>query len=259
MPLKLLDYGETNPFGATIGKTKSLAWPVNVYRVTLPRVSEHGDGLNPFECVILKIIDAGGAPEAEELARDTCIPLDLVQCVVLRLRDQAFIDEHNEIVERKRYDWDKEEGDPTDFVTALVFRELATRQFLPFVHQADDNNPIKKKEGEEKFFKRVYYEKWQKNSPPTPRNVISALRAMDKRSFSFGQAMRLPAVRQITIADDPEQYHLDCRIAIQKIDGEFRIADPFGNGFSLVLERAFSSLLGQDNGLSKWQMNWKAM
>ena len=41
----------------------------------------------------------------------------------------------------------------------------------------------------------------------------------------------MPPIQQITIIAEPEFYHLDCPIAIQKSDSEFRIADPFGNGF----------------------------
>ena len=58
--LKLLDYDKPNPFGGIIGKPRKLAWPVNAYRVTLPKVSGTDDGLNAFERVILKLLDAAG-------------------------------------------------------------------------------------------------------------------------------------------------------------------------------------------------------
>ncbi len=67
----------------------------------------------------------------------------------------------------------------------------------------------------------------------------------------------MPTVQQITIAHQPELYYLDCSIAIQKSDGEFRIADPFGNGFSLILESAFEKLLEQDDKLNGWLIEWK--
>ena len=256
MQMKHLDYGKPKPFGEIVGRPRTLAWPVNTYRVTLPKVSEDGDGLNPFERVILKIIDAGGAREAEALARETCIPVDLVQCVLLRLRDKAFIDEHNEIIKQKRDNWENKEPEQPVFVTALLFRELATGKILPFHHLLDEHNPLKTKD-EEMFFRRILYADGHKNNPITPCDVISALQAMKKRSMAFGGKTPLPAVQQITIAHEPEQYYLDCPIAIQKSDGEFRIADPFGYGFSLVLENALSRLLEQDDNLSDWMMNWK--
>lgn len=257
MPLKLLDYGKTSPFGETLGRPRNLAWPVTAYRVTLPeRVSEWGDGLNPFERVILKLLDAGGARDGESLEQETCIPGDLVQFVLLRLRDKAFIDEHHVIVEQRRNKWENNAEEPTVFVTAVLFRELATGKVLPFLHQLDDDTPLKKKEDDKRFW-TIRYDDGHKENPPSPRDVISASRAMKKRSSAFGEETRLPRVQQITIAQEPELYYLDCPIAIQKSDGDFRIADPFGNGFSLVLEHAFNCLLEQDSSLSDWLMNWK--
>lgn len=257
MPLKLLDYGRSSPFGEILGRPRNLAWPVNVYRVTLPKVSEDSGGLNPFERVILKVIDASGVRDAESLARETSIPVDLVQCVLLRLRDKAFINEHNDIVDQTRQDWEHKDEEPPAFITALLFRELADGKILPYLHVLNDDAPLKKKEEDERLFWRIRWDKAHANRLPIPRDVISALRAMQKRSRACGNDTRLPMAQQITIASDPEQYHLDCPIAIQKSDGEFRIADPFGNGFALLLERAFSCLLEHDNGLSDWLMSWK--
>ena len=99
--LKLLDYGRPNPFGETIGRQRNLAWPVNAYRVTLPRSSKDSDGLNPFERVILKLLDALGVMDARALADETCIPLDLVKSILLRLQDKELIDEFNTIIEQE--------------------------------------------------------------------------------------------------------------------------------------------------------------
>jgi hypothetical protein len=255
MPLNLLDYGKPNPFGEIIGKCRHLAWPVNAYRVTLPEVLDDGDSINPFERLILKMIEAGSGSDPEMLEQETCIPKYLIQCVLLRLQDKAFIDEHNEIINQTCDRWkDKEKS--SRFVTALLFREMSSGKILPFFHWLDENNPLQKKEAK-KGFKKIHYEGSRRNSIPTSRDVVSALQAMKKRSMAFEKEPRLPTVQQIKIAQDPELYYLDCPIAIQKSDGEFRIADPFGNGFSLIFENAFSRMLEQDDRLSDWLMNWK--
>lgn len=256
MTLRILDYGKPNPFGGTLGKPRNLAWPVAAYRVTLPRILENGGGLNPFERVILKLLDADGAMDAEKLEEETCIPISLVQCVLLRLRDKGFIDEYNAINSNNRGGWQKEEADPVNFATALLFRERATAKILPFVHVLD-NNPVKIREGEEKSFRRIRWAGGSDNALPTPREVITALFAMNKRLRAVGGRKRLPAVQQITIVDEPEYAYLDCPIAIQKNDGEFRIADPFGNGFSLLLENTFNHILEQDENLRTWLTDWK--
>lgn len=255
--LKLLDYGQPNPFGGIIGRPRKLAWPVNAYRVTLPRTPNDGDGLNPFERVILKLLDAVGVMDASALANETRIPLDLVKSILLRLQDKALIDDRNAIIEREYHDSEGWEDHAPVFVTALLFRELATGKILPFLHWLDDVNSLRKKEGEEKTFRSIRWNDTHKKKAPTQRDVIRTLQAMKKRSAAFGRDIKTPAVQQITIANSPEAYQLNCLIAIQKSDAEFRIADPFGNGFSLILENAFEQLLEQDDKLSGWLRDWK--
>ena len=118
---------------------------------------------------------------------------------------------------------------------------------------------MKKQSEEAQERKRPYEIRWNSahKKKPAPRDVINVLRVMKKRAAAFGSDNKMPAALQITIADAPEIYHLDCPIAIQKSDGEFRIADPFGNGFSLMLENAFEQLLEQEESLATWLHGWK--
>jgi hypothetical protein len=115
---------------------------------------------------------------------------------------------------------------------------------------------LQKKEGAEKTF-FIRSNDAHRGKPPSQRDVIRTLQTMKKRSAAFGRDEIMPAVQKITIANLPETYQLDCHIAIQKSDGEFRIADPFGNGYSLILEKAFEQLLEQDDRLAGWLGNWK--
>jgi hypothetical protein len=257
--LKLLDYGQPNPFGGIIGRPRNLAWPVNAYRVTLPRTSSNGDGLNPFERVILKLIGAVGVMDARTLADETRIPLDLVKSILLRLQDKELIDDHNAIIKQELNDSDYWEDHDPVFGTALLFRELATGKILPFLHWLDDANSLRNRENEEKVFLRIRWNDIHKKKAPTPRDVIRTLQAMKKRSAASGMDINIPAVQQITIINASETYRLNCPIAVQKSDAEFRIADPFGNGFSLMLESSFAQLLEQDNKISDWLCDWKLL
>jgi hypothetical protein len=258
MPLKLLDYGRRNPFGDTIGRPRRLAWPVNAYRVTLPKASDDGNDLNPFERVILKLLAAVGAMDVRALADETRIPLDLVKSILLRLQDKALIDVHNAIMEQEHDNSESEEEKPPLFVTAILFRELATGKMLPFLHFLDDTTPLRTKD-EVRQFLTIPLDDAHKVNPPAPRDVISVLRAVNKRSTVSGGGVSMPSVQQITIIRQPESYCLDCPIAIQKSDGDFRIADPFGNGFSLILEGAFEKLLDQGGELAEWLQRWKLL
>ncbi|GFE94812.1 hypothetical protein [Acetobacter persici] len=255
--LNLLDYGKSYPFTDIIGKVRHLAWPVNAYRVTLPKIFNDSNALNAFERVILELLNAVGELDADELAIETCIPPDLVKGILRRLHDRGFINEFNAIIMEKYNDSLKCDKDNLSFVTALFFRECITGKILPFLHQFDAENPLLKKEGNQKNFRTIRPSAIHEVNALTQRDVINALRTMKKRAAIFGREERVPSVRQITIVGAPEQYYIDCPIAIQKIDGEFRIADPFGNGFSLILEKAFEQLLGRDGDLAKWLLNWK--
>ncbi|MDB6175026.1 MAG: hypothetical protein JWL59_4337 [Chthoniobacteraceae bacterium] len=255
MSVTVLDYGRPNPFGETIGRPRNLAWPVNAYRVTLPKASDGDDGLNAFERVILKLLDAVGALDAGALADETRIPIDLVKGILLRLRDKSLIDERNVIIQPKREDRESKEEKVPVFATALLYRELVTGRILPFLHFLDEN-PLRKRE-EERFIKTLRADSENAAPPPVPRDVIGALRAMKRWSEARGSSEKFPAVEKITIAQQPERHHLDCPIAIPKSESEFRIADPFGNGFSLILESAFERLLEQDGKLAGWLREWK--
>lgn len=255
--LKLLDYGTPKPFGAAIGGQRDLVWPVNTYRVTLPKPVADGTGLNPFEQLILRLLAASGAMNAQALAEETRIPLDLIESILLRLLDKALIDPFNVIVEEKDGGENDDEQVPV-FATALVFRELVTGQMLPFMHWLDDNNPLQKKQEEDKRYWRIPLNDAHRHNPPTQRDIISLVRVIQRRSAASGREENTPAIQKIMIIDKAERHYLHCPIAIQKSDGEFRIADPFGNGFSLILERAFEHLLEQDEKQANWLKNWKA-
>ena len=257
MTLKLLDYGRFNPIGQTLGKIRHLAWPVNVYRVTLPTPSMNNDSLNAFEQVILKLLDAGSLNIANSLALETCIPVDLIKSVLLRLQDKGFIDEKGRIIPQEDSDNKNAYLENDKFVTGLIFRELSTGKILPYFQLLNDENPLLKKEGDEDKFQKI--PQIYTTETPKPRDVIKAIRTMKKRSGTFGEFNKMPAVKLITVAEQPEFYYLDCPIAIQQSDGEFRIADPFGIEFFLVLERAFEQLLEKDENLEKWLNNWKQL
>ena len=47
-----LDY-HNRPFGAVIGNENVLAWPIGMYRVTLPKGNQTMGVVNPFERLIL--------------------------------------------------------------------------------------------------------------------------------------------------------------------------------------------------------------
>lgn len=255
--LTLLDYGKPNTIHGVIGRPCNLAWPVNVYRVTLPKISNN-KGLNAFERVILKLLDVIGVMGADELADETRIPLDLVKSILLRLQDKMLIDEYHNIIRQDKDAIKQDEYEITsEFVTALLFRELVTGKILPFLHLMDEANPLQQKERDKKDYRIINGVVAHKKNMPTQRDVINALETMEKRAVAFGMEGKKPILQQITIAAEPQFYYLDCSIVIQSSDSEFRIVDPFGTGFSLILEKAFDKLLEQHDSWAEWLLSWK--
>ena len=80
---------------------------------------------------------------------------------------------------------------------------------------------------------------------------------MKRRSEAYAQSTRTPDIAQIRVEREPESYLLDCPIAVQGHDADFRIADPFGTGFSRVLEDVFTHRLETDEKLQRWMTKWR--
>ncbi len=257
MSTRTLDYGSKTPFSGVFGQPKHLAWPVNAYRVTIPAaLSVGGDLVNPFERVILKVIDAVGGLDERALADETCIPVDLVRSVTLRLRDKGLINDDNLIIDQQRKTWE-EDGREEDYTSALIFRELVGGRILPFVHVLDASNPLKTKIAKRGIRRLWQDDRYRHLPPPTTRNVINAITQMRKRTAAYAQTTRIPTIEQIRVGRQPEEYLLDSQIAIQSRDADFRIADPFGSGFSRILEDTFNRRLEADESLQEWMTSWR--
>lgn len=252
---RLLDFGDTSPFAGIFGRPRNLAWPVNAYRITIPSIGRHDDGLNPFERVVVGILRAEPALSDANIAETTCIPVDLVRAVTLRLRDKGLIDVDNrptQVAPTPHFAQDH----GLQAVTAMVFQDPISGRLLPFVFDPSQRK-LKDREDREVRTIRVPREA-KKLTPPTPGDVLAALRQAQRRSTGTSGALRLPASSQIHVAPDAETVFLDCPIAIQRSDAEFRIADPFGNGYSRALEESFTTLLNSDEQLQEWMTKWRS-
>ena len=80
--IKMLDLHASFAGDAHMARPRTLAWPVLAYRVTLPDTAEGaGDALNPFERLLLTLLEIEGSASEERLAEETCIPEDFVEGV----------------------------------------------------------------------------------------------------------------------------------------------------------------------------------
>jgi hypothetical protein len=88
------------------------------------------------------------------------------------------------------------------------------------------------------------------------RDVLSAIKEMKHRARTHGKHLSTPVIEQIRVNKRSERHHLACSMFIGKHDGDFRIIDPFGIGFSQVLEQSFAIRLENDERLQEWMSAW---
>lgn len=258
MQIRCLDFGNVIPKAGILGPARHLVWPVDGYRVSLPRTIDDVNGLNPFERVVLEIMRLDHLRDPKRVAEEVCLESDFVEGVLLRLQDKGFIDEQNRVTEEGFVKLNSASGG-LELRTAWVFRELVSGKLLPFFYMPrDDNPPSWKKNPKEKDPKGAW--EWRsykrRTSAPTPEEVLSAMTETKKRVECTGRVIHLPKVGQIDVSPNTEKFYLDCPIVMRDTDGRWRIADPFGYGYSRELEATFLQELAADDELSRWLMKW---
>lgn len=238
----LLRFGRTNSFGEIIGK-KLLAWPVFGYRVTLPQKNRKQDDLNAFETLILKLMALSSHYSLDELAEDSCLNKSLVNSIVLRLKDKGLIDDNNKVVKNEIED--NERNEKITYETIMIFRDRITGDFLPHIAYLKDQKLEKVLEENKKIWIIPSSEK-TKILDITINDVISTIKAT-KKANRFRDDQRKSLLKdQISISDSREEFYLQTMLVIQKDTADFRITNPFGGGYSLTLEKAFSILLKEN-------------
>ena len=253
MQIRYLDFGNVTPRTGIIGAARHLGWPVNGYRISLPRTIGDVETLNPFEKVILGIMRVMRYRDAASIASETCLEQDFVEGVLLRLRDKGFIDEQNRITDEGANRIDQNAGG-LELRTAWVFRELVSGKLLPFIYLPKGDNPPRWKK--EPQYTRVLKTAAINFGTPSPDEVLASMRETKRRVEGYGEVIHLPRAGQIDVSPNPERYFLDCPIVMRDSDGRWRIGDPFGYGYSRELETAFLQEMGDNEELQQWLMKW---
>lgn len=251
--IRYLDFGNVTPKAGIIGAARHLGWPVNGYRISLPRTIGDIETLNPFEKVILGIMRVTRQRDTVSISSETCLEQDFVEGVQLRLRDKGFIDEQNRITNEGANHLDQSNGG-LELRTAWVFRELVSGKLLPFIYLPKGDNPPRWKK-EPQYAKVLKLAKINFETP-SPDEVLVSMRETKRRVECYGREIHLPRVGQIDVSPNPERYLLDCPIVMRDSDGRWRIADPFGFGYSRELETVFLQEMSNDEELQKWLMKW---
>lgn len=249
----MLDFGVEPSNETGMARPRTLAWPVMAYRITLPGTyGAVGDSLNPFEKVVLTFLKTGGFTSEERLAKETCIPEDFVKGVLLRLQDKGYIDDQMHPID-SGYSAINKSDYPT-FRPAMLFRELVGGNVMPYILY--DTQPKVKLETTGLYCRKMRYDD-QRFEPITAKDVIEALKDQKRHERAYGEKTNIPKVNSITISATNEMYYLECPIGLRTVDGEFRISNPFGKGYSFVLEDVFMQQLDEDDKLLDWMESWR--
>jgi hypothetical protein len=255
-PSRVLDFGKINPFGRTIGQSRNLLWPVQAFRVTLPDSSNSRmNDLNAFESVIIDALRIRAGLSEHLLADVVCLPNDLVRNVLLRLEDKGLVNAHNVVVSNS-HSVDNATNPSERYTSAMIFREMVGGTLLPSVHElgkadAIVSGPIGP------GWRMAIDRDVVSGQVPSPSEVLSIVKKSRKRDREHRKGNQFPKVNQIRVNNEIEHYYLDCPIAFMSFDADFRIADPFGVGFSAMLERIFAERLQSDERLADWMANWR--
>lgn len=248
--IKLLDFGVTFSGDGQMARPRRIAWPVKAFRVTLPDAAAvQNSGLNPFELLMFRLLDAEGPISEERLAKETCIPEDFVKGVLLRLQDKGFIDDRHNITKKV-----KTGDDLTRYKPAMVFQELVEGKVLPYVYY--NTRPAQKTVSAGTYCWQMA-KQYRDAAPITSDDVRQAIKEQRRHERAYGDRSELPIASSIRVSAGNESYYLDCPIGMRASDGEFRIGNPFGKGYSVLLEGIFVKRIGEDENLENWINAWR--
>lgn len=262
---KIFDFNEKKIPGGIIGRPRELAWPCEMFRITLPKSNRDiNREFNAFERCVLKLL-AYGRYEPKDLAVETCLPSDLIEVILLRLYDYEKIDEHYQVLPDtlkaiEKYDTEKE-SEPAEYETYVIFRECVGGTLLPMLKEANLRSEEVNEDGDivegGKTIRLWHLRALQRHTfAPATADVLSAVRIMSRRSKASGEYYHIPHAKFVSVASDSEPCKLHVRMVLQR-NSDWRILNPFGKGWSLELESVYPKLLEERETEAKSFQDWQ--
>ncbi len=270
--IRLFDFNERKNPKFIEGLPRELAWPCRLFRVTLPKSRRNSRRIHAFELCILKLL-AYGCYEPKDLANETCLPHDLIKVILLRLYDTGKIDKYYRVTPEtlkdiEKYD-EESESAPSEYETWVIFQDCVSGALLPMLEDAnlqaaetDENGDLIIREPKKGVQTRRLHHLpaiTKKANAPATHDVLSAIRTMNRRRKMLEESYPVPSAKFVSVASDSERCELRVRMVIQN-NGDWRILNPSGKGWSLELESAYSILLNNEyekNNFKEWVRNNK--
>jgi len=250
--------------GIRVGSQMDILWPFHAYEICLPATKNKP--LNIFEETILKLI-GNGINDITELHEEACMDKEIIEFIIHKLTDHGLLDNRNQITDHGKEligQWDKEHTE-NNFVTATVFIDLVGGLLMPVIeHQplrfqkkisVKGHNIIFEvgRSGKEKpiYANQVYPHTNLFNIKPTTSDIVNIIKIHRKNHNKFCNLKKstqyLPNYYSdggaITIDEDPIRYLYHSKVIIQEGSVDFIISDPFGYGFSSIMQKSYSKYI----------------
>lgn len=256
LALDVTDGKEPNPFRDKFGKARNLLWPVSVHRITIPVVNHGYRELNAFEVLILRLLEECGPLTSEQLVVETSLPIGLIKGITDKLCDKRRIDQYNEVVQAEVSTSYGNRSQSLDFTAAVIFQDQISGYIFPEIKFMDQHSGLKERDVEKS--KVVNHNRGNRTIPQITPSIIRSL-AFNLNRNSLDQEKRIVIKNDtdIKIVGTPENYCLNCPIAYEKDRANYRIACPFGNKYSVPLEKQYRKLLQENQNLSDWHKKWE--
>jgi hypothetical protein len=253
--LDLTGGSDPNPFRALFGKPRNLLWPVLVHRITIPAVDRDYRELNTFEVLILRLLEECGPLTSERLVDETSLPFGLVKGITDKLYDKGRIDPYNEVIQSEVSSTYTSHYQSLDFTTAVLFQDKIGGEVFPVIKFMDKTSVLKQREIKDS---KSIRHKGQREMPAiTPSTVRSLAIILNRRSLGQEKRIQIKDDTDIKFVGKPEDFMLNCPIAHETKGANFRIACPFGNGYSVPLEKQYRKLLQVNQNLLEWHNKWE--
>ncbi|MBR5709768.1 MAG: hypothetical protein IKX40_03345 [Thermoguttaceae bacterium] len=274
---RLYDFnkGYNPPF--IIGHSRELAWPFRLIRIIIPKSSHNSrEGLNAFEFCILKLL-ACGIYKPEDLAKEICLSVDMVNIILSRLIDKGKIDEIYQLNPDTLNDIEKidseKEYEPSEFETRVLFQDCISGELLPAIKepglQAEEvlkNNSeyicILKEFKLWKLPPNPKYFKDDDRNLPTPKDILSFFR----RYNLIGKIYHNTSEKNIVVSNNSEPCYLRVRmVVLNNSNSDWRILNPFGKDYAPkldehyvpILESAYLNLMTKNKSVRSDFIKWE--
>lgn len=247
--LRILDF-QGDIEGIRFGAVASVLWPFNAIKISIP-VRRRRE-TNIFEDTICRLAQAERV-DIQRFSELTCLHPDLVGFILARLVAHGYLTDRWELTEGGKALVARADDEESECKAAVIFVDMVGGELLPMIASSDLNYAevfearrlevtFRKGKRSIKARKLYYNEEHFQVKPNAAEIAQKAVEFARRRRYSFPSKgpSKIPEFNgsetAISISGGNDLVFLHVRLLIQEDTAEYRVTDPFGHGFSNLLE-----------------------